>query len=74
MSLNLESLFKQLQEISAGTNVHIATTPTKRTVEPYYPPIHALPPPEGATTLNIVKGREPGHDSLVYNPVSGELK
>lgn len=74
MSLNLDSLFKQLQEISAGTNVHIATTPTKRTVEPYYPPIHALPPPEGATTLNIVKGREECAGSLVYNPLSGDLK
>lgn len=75
MSLNLDTLFKQLQDISSGTHVQLKTsTPTGRTKEPYYPVIHALPAPDGATATTILKGREPDASALVYSSVSGELK
>lgn len=78
MSLDIDTLFKQLQDISSGTHVQLRTPtgrpPTERTPEPYYPVIPALPPCEGATTLSILKGREPGASDLVYTQVSGKLE
>ena len=72
MSLDVDTLFKQLRDISSGTHVQLRTsTPTGRMSEMDYPTIPVLPPCAGPTTLTILKGREPGHSEYTYVPVSG---
>lgn len=73
MSLNLDTLFKQLQDISSGAHVQLKTsTPTGRSVEPYYPSIPALPPHSGSSTLTVLKGRELAASGCTYDPLLAE--
>jgi len=74
MSLDIEALFKQLQDISSGTHVQITTrTHPGCPAEPCYPTVLPLPPCAGPDTLSILKAREPGDSDMVYTPVSGRM-